>query len=100
MVVPVRVRLAGAKSPQSLLAHTLDATESGARLAGIPLDFKVGEIIEVQHRRERALFRVIWVRAMEASAEKQMGIECVEPDKNIWGMDFAQRADEYEEQEL
>lgn len=100
MVVPVRVRLAGTQIPQSFLAHTLDATECGARLAGAQLDFGIGEIVEVQHRHERALFRVIWVNAIEGSAEKFMGIECVEPDQNIWGMDFTRKVDEYEEREF
>jgi hypothetical protein len=49
MVVPVRVRLAGAKS-SFLPAHTLDATENSARLAGIRADVKIDDIIEVQHR--------------------------------------------------
>jgi hypothetical protein len=43
---------------------------------------------------------VIWVNAIEGSAEKFMGIECVEPDKNIWGMDFTRKVDEYEEREF
>jgi hypothetical protein len=43
---------------------------------------------------------VIWVNAIEGSAEKFMGIECVEPDQNIWGMDFTRKVDEYEEREF
>ena len=99
MVVPVRVRLAGADNTQSLVAHTLDATEKGAKLAGIRIDVKVQDIIEVQHRHKRAMFRVVWVRTLEGSREKQIGIECVEPDKNIWGAEFSQKADDYEERE-
>jgi len=97
MVVPVRVRLAGTKA-QPLIAHTLDATERGVKLAGFHGDVKVADIIEIQHRRESALFRVVWVHALQNSDEKHLGAECVD-DTNIWGTDFPAQADEYEEKE-
>ncbi len=75
MVVPVRVRLAGAKDSQFQLAHTLDATENGVRLAGFEADANVGDAIELQYRRERAMFRVVWIRGFEKSSEKQLGAE-------------------------
>jgi hypothetical protein len=98
MVVPVRVRLAGAKE-QAQIAHTLDATEGGVRLAGFRGDLNVGDVIEIQYRHERALFRVVWSRALENSSEKHIGAECVDPDKNIWGQEFTHQTDEYEERE-
>jgi hypothetical protein len=55
MVVPVRVRLAGTKG-QAVVAHTLDATEHGVRLAGYHAEVKMTDILEIQHRRESALF--------------------------------------------
>ena len=99
MVVPVRVRIAGAKAGQAHPAYTLDATDFGVKLGGIREDFKVGDVIEVQHRHERAMFRVVWVKNLEKSSEKHVGAECVEPDKNIWTIDFPSEPDEYEEQE-
>ena len=54
---------------------------------------------EFELRHERATFRVVWVRAMENSSEKQIGAECVEADKNIWGQEFRHQEDEYEEKE-
>jgi hypothetical protein len=36
---------------------------------------------------------------MENSSEKQIGAECVEADKNIWGQEFQHQEDEYEEKE-
>jgi hypothetical protein len=95
MVVPIRVRLAGTdQAPE--VAHTLDATESGVRFAGFRGQLNVGDVIQIQHRHERALFRVIWVRALENSSEKHVGAECV-LDANIWGDEFPQEPDEYEE---
>jgi hypothetical protein len=100
MVVPVRVRLVGTDSAQvSQPAHTLDATESGVKLGGLRGELKVGEVIEIQHRHARALFRIVWVHFLEKSSEKHVGAECVEPGKNIWGEEFPHEADEYEEQE-
>jgi hypothetical protein len=100
MVVPVRVRLVGAKSAEGAqIAHTLDANESGVRLGGFRGELDSGDVIEIQHRHERATFRVVWVRAMENSSEKQIGAECVEADKNIWGQEFQHQEDEYEEKE-
>jgi hypothetical protein len=100
MVVPVRVRLAGAGSSQpTQVAHTLDANENGVRLAGFRGDVNVGDVIEIQHRRERAMFRVVWIRLLEKSLEKHIGAECVEPDKNIWGQEFPRQTDEYEQRD-
>lgn len=93
------MRIAGDKHSQLQLAHTLDATERGVRLAGFRADVNVGDVLEVQCRKERAMFRVVWIRALEKSSEKQVGCECVEPDKNIWDMEFPHHADEYEEKE-
>jgi hypothetical protein len=99
MVVPVRVRLAGANQGASQLAHTLDASEHGVKVAGFRGDLNVGDIIDIQYRFERALFRVVWIRVQEQSPEKHVGAECIESDKNIWGQEFPDQTDEYEESE-
>ena len=98
MVVPIRVRLAG-NDQASEPAHTLDATESGVRFAGFRGELNIADIIEIQHRHQRGLFRVVWIRVLEESSEKHVGVECVEIDKNIWGEEFPQVRDEYEENE-
>jgi len=41
----------------TLVAHTLDATESGVKLGGLRGDLNVGDVIEIQHRRERAMYK-------------------------------------------
>jgi hypothetical protein len=100
MIVPVRVRLVGASHQSvSLVAHTVDASPTGVKLGGFRGDLKAGDMIEIQYRRERALYRVIWIQAVEKSTEKRVGAECVELDKNIWGTEFPHHADEYEEKE-
>jgi hypothetical protein len=100
MVVPVRVRLAGAGSSQpTQVAHTLDANESGVRLAGFRGDLNVGDVIEIRYRRRKAMFRVVWIRLLEKSLDKQIGAECVEPGKNIWEQEFSHQTDEYEQRD-
>lgn len=95
MVVPIRVRVAGSNVPLQP-AHTLDATEKGIMFAGYRGELKANDVIEIQHRHERALFRVVWVRAREKSSEQQVGAEAVF-DKNIWGHGFLHKPDEYEQ---
>ncbi len=72
MVVPVRVRLAGINPAQvSPPAHTLDATENGVKLAGFRGEVSLGDVIEIQHRHARALFRVVWIRLLENSKARR-----------------------------
>jgi hypothetical protein len=94
-VVPVRIRIDGDQGSQP--AHTLDFSEHGVKLSGIRSELKVGDGIEVSCRHKRARFRVIWVLANPGSSEKQVGAECCEPEKGIWGAELPNEADEYEE---
>jgi hypothetical protein len=99
MVVPVRVKLVGSDSPPEM-ACTLDASESGVKLAGYHGECKPEDVIEIHRGHRRAQFRVVWVKDLPNSSEKQLGAACVQPDKNIWDEKFPQRPDEYEDQEL
>jgi hypothetical protein len=99
MVVPVRVKLVGSDAPAET-ACTLDASESGVKLAGYHGECKPEDLIEIHRRHKRARFRVVWVKRLPNSSEKQLGAVCVEPDKNIWDAKCPQRPDEYEDREL
>jgi len=96
-VLPVRLWIAGSKD--SHLAHTLDVSNHGVQLGGYRGEMKVGDEIVIQYRRKQAQFRVTWIVAREGSSEKQIGAECLEPGKQIWGTEFPQQTDEYEEKE-
>ena len=95
MVVPIHVRLAETKGPLQP-AHTLDATEKGIMFAGYRGELKVNDTVEIQHRHERALFRVVWIRLLEKSSEKHVGAESVSR-KNIWGRGFPHKTNEEHE---
>jgi hypothetical protein len=96
-VVPVRLWIAGSKD--SHLAHTLDVSNHGVRLGGCQGEMKVGDKIVIQYHHMHAQFRVTWITACEGSSEKQIGAECLEPGKQLWGAPFPQQVDEYEEQD-
>ncbi len=100
MVFPVRFWTMGANGNQeSHLAHTLDISDHGVKLGGLQNALKVGELIEIQYHRQRTKFRVVWIKAIEQSREKQVGVECIEPEKNPWGVELPTRVDEYEEKD-
>jgi hypothetical protein len=94
-VVPVRVWIAGSKD--SNLAHTLDVSNHGVKLGGWRGEMKVGDEIVIQYHQTHAQFRVAWITACEGSSEKQVGAECLEPKKQLWGAPFTQGVDESEE---
>jgi hypothetical protein len=99
MLVPVRVRLAGSPITDLRVAHTLDATEQGVKLSGITGDLNVGDVLEINYRNKRGWFRVVWIQEADNPTDRQIGTVNVEPDKNIWTMDFPNEPDEYEESE-
>ena len=92
-VLPVRLWIAGSKD--SHLAHTLDVSNHGVQLGGYRGEMEVGDEIVIQYRHMQARFRVTWIVAREGSSEKQIGAECLEPGKQIWGVRFLEQADEY-----
>ena len=95
-VMPVRVRIAGSKD--SCLAHTLNVTNHGVRLGGYRGEIEVGDEFVIQYRHAQAQFRVTWIAARDESSDKQIGAECLEPEKQLWGTVFPEEPDDYEEQ--
>lgn len=94
--MPVRLRIAGSK--ETHLAHTLNVTNHGVRLGGYRGEIKVGDEFVIQYRHAQSQFRVIWITARDESSEKQIGAECLEPGKQLWGERFPEEADGYEEE--
>jgi len=89
MVLPLRVW--GMDTEQkmfSLLAHTLDISRGGARLGGIRVQLNLGDVIGVQYRASKARFKVTWLGRIGKPDHDQIGIEQLEPVKDIWGLDL------------
>ena len=83
MVLPVRISgLEGERFHE--LAHTLDVSRNGVRLGGVRRKMPVGALIEIQYRHRKSRFRVVWVKPLSSNREFQMGLQCVEREKEIW----------------
>ncbi len=95
--MPVRLWIAG--SEDTHLAYTFDVSNHGVKFGGCRGEFKVGDKIEVLYRHKHTQCRVAWITAPEGSSDKQIGAECLEPRKRVWGMEFPEQTDEYEEKD-
>src|SRR4249919_2512734 len=65
-------------------ARTVNATSVGARLIGIDC-VREGEVISLQHGEQKGRCKVVWVGRDSAKA-RQIGICCVEPGKDLFGV--------------
>jgi hypothetical protein len=85
-VLPVRVSVNdNSGNSYSELVHTLDITESGAKLGAVHHEFEVGSLITLQYKQHKATFRVIWTEPVPGRTEHQVGIEAVN-HKDLWGL--------------
>ena len=88
VVLPVRLSRSEASGQAAgQFVHTVDITDTGARVGGLRTSVEPGQIITLQRGQAKARFRVIWTKQLGPS-ELQAGIECAEPEKNIWGFDL------------
>jgi hypothetical protein len=69
----------------SELVHTLDVSESGARLGAVHHPFQVGSFVIVQYKGHKATFRVVWTAPVSGRTEHQVGLEAVN-HKDLWGL--------------
>ena len=99
MVVPVRIWGTDVEGkPFSQLAHTLDITSSGARVGGMRILLNARDVVWLQCRHRKAQFRIVWTGRPGGAREHQVGIECIENERNIWGLELEaeQATDPYE----
>jgi hypothetical protein len=66
--------------------HTMEITDLGARLVGVVSSLRRGAIIGVECGQGRAAFRVAWIGQKGTPQEGQIGIRCLEQNKDIWGI--------------
>lgn len=92
MAVPVRVYITDPDGNQNMiLAHTLDANRLGAKLGGVHVPVIKGQVITVQYQHRRCPFRVAWVGERGTPTATQIGLECLDPGRNVWGVDLPDR---------
>ena len=91
-VVPVRIaRTKDSNGEQVIIAHTYDISPEGARVGGIQGDLSVGEIVTLDRRGRRARFSVCW-----KTENGIFGLQCLEPDRDIWDLESEFEAREKE----
>jgi hypothetical protein len=89
MVLPVKITAKDATNQQfDELAHTLDITNSGARLGAIRHPLKPGDKLLLQYRQRKINFRVVWVRQLEGTSEYQVGVEAINHGGETWGLEL------------
>lgn len=92
----MQVTWADAGRPTRQNAYTLDVSRKGARLAGVTGIRDLGQLIAVRRKTSEARFRVVWIGQPRTPQEGQIGVECVDPDKIIWDVDFANVHEDFE----
>jgi hypothetical protein len=88
--VVLAVTVSRCNGQEKQLAHTLDITESSARLGGLSSKFEPGEMIEIQRGAVKGKFQVVWMGTAGSNTERQAGVRSMEPNKVIWGVDLPQ----------
>jgi len=68
-------------------AYTVDISRTGARLDGVGYLVRPGATVEVQRRwHGRARYRVVWVGQIGTEQANQLGLICLDAEKNIWDL--------------
>ena len=76
------------------LAHTVDISNSGARIAGLEEPLELGEIVKVECGNREAPFRVMWIGAPGTVNVGQVGLECLAADADLWKLNLSQLEDD------
>jgi hypothetical protein len=67
-------------------AHTMNITPAGARLEGIWKALYRGMNVGIDCGGRRARFRVTWIGRLGTGTGGEIGVQCVEPGRYIWGV--------------
>ena len=85
-VLPVRVRGADQNGkPFEAIAHTLDITATGCRIAAIHHPLRIADHLTVLYRQRRVTFMIVWIKLIERH-EFQVGLQAVKQEKDAWGL--------------
>ena len=84
----VRVVVRGTDpNPFTHTAYTVDISRTGARLDGVGYLVKPGATVEVERRwHGRARYRVVWVGQIGTEQVNQVGLVCLDAEKNVWDL--------------
>lgn len=63
---------------------TIDISNKGACLAAVRARLSRGDMLGLQYRNRQARFRVIWVSPASTPGDNHVGLECLQPEKELW----------------
>lgn len=66
-------------------AYTRDVSRRGARLSGIPIFLEPASAIQIEYRRRRARYRVVWIGNPHAAPVPEAGVVCTDGSTCLWG---------------
>jgi PilZ domain len=99
-VVPVRIYGMDAEGkPFGENVATLNISRHGVMLSKVETNLNLGDVIGVQKGVYKAKFRVRWLGKKGSSSQGQVGLECMEPTRNIFGMQSVPDISEVHEQQ-
>lgn len=75
---------------------TVEISATGARLQGLP-PLTLGSVLLLECGQGSARYRVVWVGKKGGSHEEQVGLQCIDPDKTIFGLSSPQAGSFYDE---
>jgi len=76
------------------VACTMDVAPMGARLNGVRCVTQPGDILSIERGKNKAFFRVVWIGEPGTASDGQVGLQCVEFDSSIWGVELVPGRDE------
>ena len=66
-------------------AQTVDITVTGVRLQGIKHSLERGNIISIQHRGNKANYKVRWVKKPDSAFDGHIGLKLLDGATMNWG---------------
>ena len=63
---------------------TIDISNKGVSLAAVRTYLTPGDMVGLQYRTGQARFRVVWVVPTSSGVGTHVGLECLQPEKNLW----------------
>lgn len=87
-VVPLRINAINEDGESvHCLAHTLDVSRRGARIAGVSLTLRLGTVVRIVRGRANSAFKVVWLGDGDGATKGQIGVEALEMLSNFWGLE-------------
>ena len=84
-ILPVRIWGADHEGkPFAEHVCTIDISSKGVSLAGVRTRLSPGDTVGVQYHNRQARFRVKWMAPANVGPGNHVGLECLQPEKELW----------------